>query len=472
MSGGVRMSDDFSDSVKRILAARVGYLCSGPECRAPTAGPQDDPAKAVNLGVAAHITAASVGGPRYDPTLTPEERSAPTNGIWLCQNCAKLIDNDVARFSVELLKKWKNDAETEAKARVGKTSASSIDDFFVDVDMTTEGPWSWNRGADTVLRYIVNRFESRLTIERELGYLSLFEKGGPISPLDYVMSPTRCPFKWDFPILDFKVLNNRKNTLFLTEIVFDIEESRPDTSPLFAIKKDTQQRFAGELHLINEGGSVLTDLNLSFHLFPGAVAVPATILPPYPHAISLPLLEDHAEVDVVYAFRREGVDIDGLIGLSDGKWDAEAEAKWAQCLGRFKDEVGTLAGEISFRTSDDSITARVVKFVAPVYLANRNRMGILRPPSYNYGATFDVQRTNYEKRVSISHSLQAGEPDRFTVKLAVSRSSFHRFRASLRDISGTTWQSFPIELHCFVPRSRQRTVENAISAKESAKTES
>ena len=116
------MSDDFSDTVKKALAARVGHLCSNPECRALTSGPQDDSAKAVNIGVAAHITAASPGGPRYDPDLLPEERSAPSNGIWLCQNCAKLIDNDPTRFTVEVLKKWKTDAEKEAKTRVGKTA--------------------------------------------------------------------------------------------------------------------------------------------------------------------------------------------------------------------------------------------------------------------------------------------------------------------------------------------------------------
>lgn len=84
------MSDDFSDPVKRALASRVGNLCSNPKCRALTSGPQEDPAKAVNLGVAAHITAASPGGPRYDAEILPDERSGPANGVWLCQNCAKL----------------------------------------------------------------------------------------------------------------------------------------------------------------------------------------------------------------------------------------------------------------------------------------------------------------------------------------------------------------------------------------------
>jgi hypothetical protein len=115
------MSDEFSDQVKRVLANRVGHKCSNPECRALTSGPQDDSAKSVNVGVAAHITAASPGGPRYDPDLLPEERSAPSNGIWLCQNDGKLVDNDEARFTVDVLMKWKSDAEAEARERVGRT---------------------------------------------------------------------------------------------------------------------------------------------------------------------------------------------------------------------------------------------------------------------------------------------------------------------------------------------------------------
>lgn len=118
------MGDDFSEPVKRTLAARVGNLCSNPACGTLTSGPQADPAKAINLGVAAHITAASPGGPRYDPGLLAEERSAPGNGIWLCQNCAKLVDNDIARFSIHVLRTWKLDAESEAQFRLGKTSIS------------------------------------------------------------------------------------------------------------------------------------------------------------------------------------------------------------------------------------------------------------------------------------------------------------------------------------------------------------
>jgi hypothetical protein len=120
----VPLRDDFPEEVKRIVAARVGNQCSNPDCRALTSGPQIDPTKALNVGVAAHITAAAPGGPRYDPSLTPEERRHPDNAIWLCQNCAKLVDNDPARFTVDLLRKWKAEAEKGASEQIGKTAGA------------------------------------------------------------------------------------------------------------------------------------------------------------------------------------------------------------------------------------------------------------------------------------------------------------------------------------------------------------
>jgi len=117
------MTDDFSEGVKRVLANRVGNRCSNPACRALTSGPQKDPMKSLNVGVAAHITAASPGGPRFDPHLSPDQRCSPDNGIWLCQTCAKLIDNDQSRFTVEMLEEWKRAAEKEALDTIGRTAA-------------------------------------------------------------------------------------------------------------------------------------------------------------------------------------------------------------------------------------------------------------------------------------------------------------------------------------------------------------
>jgi hypothetical protein len=113
------MRDNFSKHIIDTLAKRVGMRCSNPACPNPsTSGPHTDPSKAVNLGVAAHITAASPRGPRYDPLLTPEQRSASENGIWLCLKCSTLIDRDDPTYPVELLRRWKEDAEQAALAKL------------------------------------------------------------------------------------------------------------------------------------------------------------------------------------------------------------------------------------------------------------------------------------------------------------------------------------------------------------------
>lgn len=107
--------DDFSQKTKETLAKRVSYRCSNPACRCYTVGPSEDcNDSSVNLGEAAHICAASPGGMRYDETMTSKQRSDISNGIWLCRNCAALIDRD-AKYTVELLHEWKSKAETNSR---------------------------------------------------------------------------------------------------------------------------------------------------------------------------------------------------------------------------------------------------------------------------------------------------------------------------------------------------------------------
>ena len=119
------MRDEFSGAVKTVLAQRAAGRCSNPECGAVTSGPGLDPDSAVNVGVAAHITAASPGGPRYNPALTAAARAAAANGIWLCQTCAKLIDTDLARYTPDLLRQWKTRAEGLAAAMLAAGTGSA-----------------------------------------------------------------------------------------------------------------------------------------------------------------------------------------------------------------------------------------------------------------------------------------------------------------------------------------------------------
>jgi hypothetical protein len=90
-------------------------MCSRPTCGRGTSGPHSDPAKSVITGKAAHICAAQSRGPRYDQNQTSAERKGVENAIWLCSDCATLVDRDPTRFAAELLRDWKRQHEERVR---------------------------------------------------------------------------------------------------------------------------------------------------------------------------------------------------------------------------------------------------------------------------------------------------------------------------------------------------------------------
>lgn len=111
--------DEFTTADKKVLAERVGWICSFPGCEQATLGPNDEsPLKSVNNGIAAHITAAAKGGPRYDETLSSPQRSSIDNGIWMCPTHGSLIDKEETVYKAADIRSWKVAAEQRARARL------------------------------------------------------------------------------------------------------------------------------------------------------------------------------------------------------------------------------------------------------------------------------------------------------------------------------------------------------------------
>lgn len=141
--------DDFTSKTVDVLGKRVGFLCSNPDCRKHTIGPNSDKEKATIVGVAAHISAASPGGPRYDTNMSEKDRKSIENGIWLCVNCSTLIDKDPNAFPDTLLHSWKDVAENEISDKIkGKVLATPKEKKLahIDVDLIYTGSSRANRG--------------------------------------------------------------------------------------------------------------------------------------------------------------------------------------------------------------------------------------------------------------------------------------------------------------------------------------
>lgn len=120
--------DDFNQKTKDILGKRASFVCSNPDCKSLTLCPSiEDENKFIYVGKAAHITAAADGGPRYDSSLSSEKRKSINNGIFLCSNCAEMIDkNEGIDFTVEQLKKWKEEHEEWVAKNLNKSMNSLI----------------------------------------------------------------------------------------------------------------------------------------------------------------------------------------------------------------------------------------------------------------------------------------------------------------------------------------------------------
>jgi len=106
--------DDFNKPVVDALAKRAAFICSNPDCRTLTIAPSsEDTLKFIYIGKAAHIAAASEGGPRFDRGMSSDDRKSIDNGVFLCSNCADMIDKNMGiDFPVPLLKEWKGTHET------------------------------------------------------------------------------------------------------------------------------------------------------------------------------------------------------------------------------------------------------------------------------------------------------------------------------------------------------------------------
>ena len=85
---------NFTPKVRERIESAAGHQCSFPACNRRTSGPGPSSEYLSNSGYAAHIYAASSGGPRGQGGLSDVELSDAANGIWLCGRHAKLVDNN------------------------------------------------------------------------------------------------------------------------------------------------------------------------------------------------------------------------------------------------------------------------------------------------------------------------------------------------------------------------------------------
>lgn len=194
----------FTVSTIETLARRAAFHCSNPDCCVLTTGPTASDSGAINIGEAAHIYGRTEGSARFNITITPAMRGDIINGVWLCRNCHKKIDNDAAQFPAELLFEWRREHEHATLERLGRKGD------LLREKLRTQRLEPFRQASYLAQQIVLDRppfWEYKLTVELlrpELGALHT---------------------KWQ----EFKNrLYTRKSTLVPFEVIFDWYRTRFD----------------------------------------------------------------------------------------------------------------------------------------------------------------------------------------------------------------------------------------------------
>lgn len=122
---------DVSLPVSKRLWALSGNMCSNPECRRPLSEDQTDSDPPVILGEIAHIAGRKETSPRYDPTMSDEDRNGYNNLILLCKICHAKIDKQPNAYPVKILQQMKRDHLEQFDRRMKRETQSMT---FVELE--------------------------------------------------------------------------------------------------------------------------------------------------------------------------------------------------------------------------------------------------------------------------------------------------------------------------------------------------
>lgn len=158
-------------ATQRVLFSESAGMCSLPDCNKPIIF--DKQVGKGHYSNLAHIEAYSKKGPRYNPKLSIEEINSEENIIIVCANCHKKIDTDTETYTVERLKKIKQNHISQIKLIKENMIHFDYDDLIY--------------ASKSILNYKNNESETeKENIEYTLNY--------DIKPIDYKIRKNNMSF--------------------------------------------------------------------------------------------------------------------------------------------------------------------------------------------------------------------------------------------------------------------------------------
>jgi len=137
------MSRYYSDRTLKTLFALSGNVCALPNCSSNLISEE------VILADICHIEAESIGGPRYNPTLSDKDRNAAKNLILFCPTHHRLVDQKTDEYTVEYLRSMKKNHEIKhagpkKQFKISKKDLESFKQQVLNASVNSQGDHNTN----------------------------------------------------------------------------------------------------------------------------------------------------------------------------------------------------------------------------------------------------------------------------------------------------------------------------------------
>lgn len=321
------------------------------------------------------------------------------------------------------LENWENSpANQSAGSNNPNLQLNGQENVLVLNEYDESGGYIPDSPSDLTLTYTYEREGDKVLIKPEMPYLTRLSQGGPITGIDYWWSP----FKWQFPKLSVKIINNTDNTLFLTEANIDINSSEINTEPVLIIEENFYN--VGNFDVINEGWGKVVNPTFDFGITSTDSCEKDQTLEADKISIHKETFLEETRVSII-----DYVPSD-LLGHP------------SVCV----------FGEIYY--TNQSQEERTIKFKTRVSLIEPGA-DLPQPPNYLYDVFLEAGKSNYSMSLPISQEIKPGEVDHFLVRVATDKSAQFNLAFSFRAVGGIELPANEVFLDIFVPRSQEHFVQ-------------
>jgi hypothetical protein len=293
----------------------------------------------------------------------------------------------------------------------------------------------WMNGINIVSYSATVSSEEIVSIEPTMPYIDAVKEEMEVHGFQY----WREPFKWMYPQLSAKVVNNSDKTVLVSELLIEVVDSNIDITPLPIIHENFYN--VGAIGFVNEGWGAMSNVTLRIDGWNAPAESPNDIVFMWRFGSST---QDPCNRDSDLL----GDKMTLALGDIDQGTNVEVEEYVPEEL---KDQPLVCAfGSLSY-TIPAKKTPKKFKFRTLVSRFNPGP-GAPAPPTAEYDLFLEAGKKGYTASLPVSQKLEPGEVDHFLINVSTDKSASFKLSYKFKEVSGFELGENKLNLSIFIPR--------------------